>query len=815
MIKIIFLLCLFLLSPLFAKESQVSIQLQWKHQFQSAGFYVAKEKGFYRDVGLDVTIKEYDHGINIVEDVVSQKTTFGIGKSSLLLAKHNKRPVVVLNAIYQHSPSVLITIDPSIKELSDLVSKKVMITQDTIKSAAISGMFGVNGISTKDLDLQQHSFNYKDLINSNTDAMGSYISNEPFFLKQKGIKYKVFDPKEYGLDFYGDLVFTSKSELQDHKKRVTRFQKASNKGWLWAFDNIEVTAKLIHKKYNTQNKSLESLIYEGYALKKLALVAGVPFGMVSTNKFRSIAKVFQLKGMVKGKIDLKDFLAPLKTKVKIGVLAKRGTITTHKYWNPLATYLNENIDGYEFIITPLNFEQLYSSVENKNVDFIITNTMYYVLLENKFGISRIATLLNSDNVNEHGLKKFGGVIFTKKQNTQINTIKDLKGTRFGAVSKLSFGGWVMAYKELLNHGIDKDDLKLRFLHTHDQVVKAVLNGDVQAGSVRTDTLERMSNEGSLDLSSIKIIQPKHYTDFPFLVSTQLYPEWPLAKMTHTSDALANNVLATLINIQATGLQEKMPKWTVPLDYSMVHSVLKELRLAPYEHVDINFKDIFKKYTMYVYISGLLIALVIIRLLYDWYINMYLSKYNTTLDLAVKEKTKELLKANKQLKVLANKDSLTQISNRGHLMSFAQKYFELAQRNKEKMQVLSLDLDYFKKINDTYGHQAGDCVLREFSACVLKLLRKSDLFGRVGGEEFCIILQNTSTQGATMLAKRVCTSVETLEIKCEEVSINVTVSIGLASLTDENKLDELIKKSDIALYEAKKKGRNQVSLYTQS
>jgi ABC-type nitrate/sulfonate/bicarbonate transport system substrate-binding protein len=106
---LLFIITFLLSSILMAQTSpieKVGLQLGWKHQFQYAGFYIAKEHGFYQDVGLDVSIKEFDHSIDIVNEVISEHVNFGIGKSSLLIERYNGKPIVALGALYQSSPSV-------------------------------------------------------------------------------------------------------------------------------------------------------------------------------------------------------------------------------------------------------------------------------------------------------------------------------------------------------------------------------------------------------------------------------------------------------------------------------------------------------------------------------------------------------------------------------------------------------------------------------------------------------------------------------------------------------------------------------------
>jgi polar amino acid transport system substrate-binding protein len=813
---LLFIALFFLPSIIMAQTSSIEnvrLQLGWKHQFQYAGFYIAKEYGFYQDVNLDVSIKEFDHSIDIVNEVVSGHANFGIGKSSLLIERYNGKPVVALGALYQSSPSILVTTNPSFKSIKDIRGKKIMVTEDAVRSASITSMLLSNGISGNDFVRQKHSFNYNDLIEGNTDAMACYLSNELFHLAKKNIPYRVFNPKDYGYDFYGDLLFTSENEIVSSPKRVREFYAASKKGWLWAFENIEKTAELIYEKYNTQNKSLESLIYEGQVLKNLALIKGIDFGHISINKFNHIAEIFRLGNLLDKDESLNTFVDPLnlnRTQIKIGVLVERGIEATLKRWTPLTKYLKTKLDNYFFTVVPLDFNQLSVDIENKKIDFFITNTLNYVQLEHLYGASRIATLLNNDSSKHNTFSEFGGVIFTKNDNKNINNIEDINGKSFAAVDEHSFGGWIMAYDEFINHGMTKDDIKLTFLKTHDAVVEAVLNGHVESGTIRTDTLERLVNEGKIKLSDIKVINVKSHKGFPYLVSTELYPESPFAKLKHTPNKWANDVLSVLLNISPDHhvfKEVKADEWTVPLDYNAVHSLLKKLHISPYEFHDINLVDVFKKYALIIYAVTLGFLLLIFSLVYIHKLNRTLDGYNFKLDQEVKERTINLEKANKKLKVLAQTDPLTGINNRGYFFSQGNKYFNIAIRNKTPLHQLMLDLDFFKRINDKYGHHVGDLVLKEFTQTVEKTLRNSDLFGRIGGEEFSIILQDTSVEGAKLFAERIIENIKNMQIISANEVIKVTVSIGLVTLKDEDNIHELLKKADAALYKAKTSGRN--------
>ena len=273
--------------------------------------------------------------------------------------------------------------------------------------------------------------------------------------------------------------------------------------------------------------------------------------------------------------------------IKIGVLAKSGKESTRKEWNATAEYLTATIPHYSFEIVPLDFNQVRQTTADKKIDFLITNSGNYVELEFEYGISRIATIKNI--VNNTPVTQFGGVIFTRANRNDINTLQDLVGKSFYAVAPESFGGWLTALREMQAAGINpkKEFKELRFAGTHDAVVMAVLEGIADAGTVRTDTLERMAEEGKIALASLKILNAQaSQENVSYLHSTRLYPEWPFAKLKHTPEPLAEKVAIALLSMPADSQAAKDSRiggWTVPLDYQPVHELYQELRLGPYAH----------------------------------------------------------------------------------------------------------------------------------------------------------------------------------------------------------------------------------------
>ncbi len=254
------LVLLFFCGFVSAKEA-ISVQLLWKHQFQFAGYYMAIEKGFYAEEGLEVSLKEFDFGIDLVDEIVQGNSQFGVARTSLLIDKNAGADVVALFAAYQQSPLMLLTRkDSGVLLSSDLKDRDVMITNDAKKVGEIIAMLLQAGITVSDFNQQEHSYNVQDLIDGKTEAMASYISNEPYQMELKGVDYNVIHPKDYGFDMYSDILFSSREYIQQNPEITDRFYRASIRGWLYAFENIEETAQIIFDRYNSQSKTLPALI---------------------------------------------------------------------------------------------------------------------------------------------------------------------------------------------------------------------------------------------------------------------------------------------------------------------------------------------------------------------------------------------------------------------------------------------------------------------------------------------------------------------------------------------------------------------------
>jgi diguanylate cyclase (GGDEF)-like protein len=300
---------------------EVTLQLLWSHQFQFAGFYAAKSQGFYKDEGLRVQIRHggYDasgKAVNPVEEVVFGRADFGISRSDLLLEHMLGLPVVALAVIYQRSPFVLVTTTGSgLRRLEDIGDKPVMLSlpagpHTPRVDAATLAMLKRAGIDYRSLNNTRPSWDYRDLIRGKTVLMPGYLTDTPLHVKRAGAEPVIIYPRDYGIDFYGDVLFTSEHMLFSDPDVVSRFRRASLKGWRFALERPqEVTNLILNTYYPDAGKELRELLsYEAQRTIELVQPDLIDVGYMSRERWRRIGNTFLELGLVSGTMDLDRFL---------------------------------------------------------------------------------------------------------------------------------------------------------------------------------------------------------------------------------------------------------------------------------------------------------------------------------------------------------------------------------------------------------------------------------------------------------------------------------------------------------------------------
>lgn len=286
----------------------ITLQLKWLHQFQFAGYYMAVEKGYYREAGLNVKVLERTPNSAPVEQLLSGQVEFAVADAGTLLYHATGMPVVALAAIFQHSPSILLTnANTGIQSLSDLKGQAVRLSS-SFNNVELESMFNNVDINIDELVPVSIDDPVENFISGKTKGLNAYSTNEPFFFQQLGVPLTVFRPRDYGVDFYGDILTTTENLISLEPDLVQDFLQASLKGWEYAIAHPDETINIILEKYNSQNKTREHLAFEAQESIKLILPDIVPVGYMHEERWRHIADVLADKGYMKGHVELSKFI---------------------------------------------------------------------------------------------------------------------------------------------------------------------------------------------------------------------------------------------------------------------------------------------------------------------------------------------------------------------------------------------------------------------------------------------------------------------------------------------------------------------------
>jgi len=362
---------------------KVSLQLKWKYQFQFAGFIMAKEKGFYRDEGIDIELKEMNNSVNIMNDLEEGDSDFAIGDSSLILEYMKGKPLLAILAIFQESPLILMGLkSESVKNVSDLQNKKIALN-DNVNAIDMKAMLYINHAKYIH-KLPVYSFD--DMIEKHIDFISAYLSNEPFIAQEMGLDITIFNPSDYGFKSYGDMLFTLKSMEKEKPVLVNKMYRASKKGWEYAFEHIDESVDMIYKHYNTLNKSKKALYYEAKILKQMSGF-NKNFGEIKESKIKNSSQIFAFMSQDKfPTYNLKDFIyQPLEYKSALSLTEEESIYLQHKKvltlcikeeLHPFISYKNNKASGISIdfleiiskkIDTPINFVKISTELEKLDI----------------------------------------------------------------------------------------------------------------------------------------------------------------------------------------------------------------------------------------------------------------------------------------------------------------------------------------------------------------------------------------------------------------------------------------------------------------
>ena len=446
--KLTVILTLFLNNFLFANQpnelKKVTLQLEWKHQFEFAGFYAAIEQGYYKDVGLDVEIREFRENINITQEVLSGNATFGISSSALILEKLNKKPVVLIASYFKQNALALVT-KPEIKTPADLKNKKIMAVDWEMEHTSLGVILKDAGITPSDYTLVNHDFNIEKFVSGEVDAMSVFTTSQPYELDKLGVKYNILNPANFGIYSYDVELFTSEDVINSDTQKVKNFVEATNKGWEYAFKNKEEVVELIYNKYS-KKKTKESLLFEANQTEKIFKTNVFKIGAIAPELIKLNADMYTNLGLVNKDYDittiLNNYYFDINNKMQ-NILTleeknyiKNSIIKVHNElnWPPL----NYNKDGKAMGYS-IDYMNLLASKVGLTIEYISGpnwNDFLEMIKENKIDVMlNIGKTENREkylNFSTPYAKTFD-TVFTKKDINNFKNLDDFKGKNLAVI----------------------------------------------------------------------------------------------------------------------------------------------------------------------------------------------------------------------------------------------------------------------------------------------------------------------------------------------------------------------------------------------
>ncbi|SKA81600.1 PAS domain S-box-containing protein [Prosthecobacter debontii] len=287
-------------------QEHVVLQLKWKHAFQFAGFYAAVEKGFYKEAGLDVTLVEGGPETHFADELTKGRCQYAVALSSMLIHRQEGKPLVALAAILQHSPEVLLVPEKSgINTPHQMAGKTVAVSPED--TPALLAMFKNEGLAADAVKTIPYEFSPEKMLSGEIAGMGAYTINEPFQLRTVGIPYRLLQPRDYGVDFYGDCLYTTDQEIALHPARVRAFLDASLKGWHYAMSHREELVSIIKNRYDCPY-SREALLFEADEMARLMFSELIEIGHMNEGRWRHIGDTYVRLGMLTPDYELEGFL---------------------------------------------------------------------------------------------------------------------------------------------------------------------------------------------------------------------------------------------------------------------------------------------------------------------------------------------------------------------------------------------------------------------------------------------------------------------------------------------------------------------------
>jgi diguanylate cyclase (GGDEF)-like protein/PAS domain S-box-containing protein len=847
----------------------ITVQVNWNHQFQFAGFYAAIKQGYYQNAGLDVTVKSWKPGTNMVNEVVNGRADFATAYSSVIVDYAKGAPIKLVMSSFQFSPMVLLAHKP-VEDLKDMSGMDVMHFSNLQIQSLINK---ANTVTQKPLKSIPPSGDLNDFINHRVDLYGAYMTNEPFRLQQEGIPYYAVDPKTFGVQSYGDLIITSERFANRHPEVVQRFKEATIRGWRYALQHQPEVVDYILAHYPVV-KSREALLNEAKVTVHYVKSGLTPIGTIEPAKLLATAAEAKEVGLISASVfnqlDMKDFIfnaaSYVFTPEELAYIEQ----------NPVV-YLANDIDWepFEFIDSKGRYRgiaaeyfQLLSQKTGLRFQVDQTRPWAEVLKLAQEGeydafSCAVATPERSEYMQfTEPYLSFPMVLVGQKELSVIPDYEQLNGHTVAVVK----GYW--SHETLAKN---YPHIKLLPVNSVKEGLEAVIDGRAMVYSGNLGAINYAINK--YGLTGIHVIgQSEHRFELAIGVRKDKPALFSILRkgLASISDEERREIFNHWIQLEMVNRLDKRQLFEVALVILVV--VLTMLFLVMFYRYQKNKQQV---YINQIHELTYATLIDLESLTFDWVSESYcrLTGYNerellgrSYLDLAAHDLPKskqdyiqnwvlagrtwrgemegrtaddkpywvELtltpvrnlwgrvdqvwatrvdISDRKRIEQISITDDLTDLYNRRYFNQVFGRELKRSQRDAVPLSVAMLDIDFFKKINDHYGHQKGDEVLKQVADLLKKhFARETDVIFRMGGEEFFVLANFKSQAALQEHLQDLCRDVEGLKVRNESSQHGyLTISVGAAFLQpqDLSGTDQVYHLVDEALYAAKQQGRNQV------
>ncbi|MFP4294478.1 MAG: ABC transporter substrate-binding protein [Halothiobacillaceae bacterium] len=752
-----------------APLGEVTIQLKWTHQFQFAGYYAALEKGFFESEGVAVRLRARDFDRSPVRQVLAGEAEYGVADSAILPHLEGEDGLHIVTPIFQRSPNVLLTrAGADIRSPKDLVGKRVGFYPFDSDGFAVRAMLAEYGVLEDGLIRVPDAYDARALMRGEVDAVPAYESNERLVLDQAGFDVHVLRPASFGVELYGDMLFTTVRERKAHPERAAAMRRAVLKGWAYALENPREIAALIQTKYRP-DLEVDALLAEARALRPHIDHERIPLGTLDRGRLEYIDRLLVRHGLkapgaaFAGQVDRGSSALQL-TAAERRFLAEHPVIRVaiDNFWEPI-----------EFVDEAGRYSGMAAD--------------YMALLSDKLGVTFVVSK---------------GVSWSEASAMLRRRELDMFSCAARTPERERYARFTAPYIRSPMVVVTRDDQP--FIPDLDELA-----------GLRVGTPADYASEEYMKL---------HHPGVP-LVSVESVRDGLRAVAGGELDAFIDNLAVVSHHIRDQGLSSLKISGQAPLSFDLAMGVrddwplLRDIlqkgldSISEEQHAEIFNRWVRIHYERRVDLRTLLpwvlggLGIFVLTAAYGLRLRA-LNRQVSAVNHELMEQRRALHEKNEQLRLLSHTDQLTGLFNRRSLDQALVRELADAGRRGGALSIVLFDLDEFKQVNDLYGHQAGDRVLVECGRRVSRLLEPGQVFGRWGGEEFMVLCPGMDSEAALNWAEALRHAIAGEPFPGE---IAQTTSVGVAGWIAGQSADDLIRQVDGALYTAKADGRNRVIL----